>query len=264
MENSALKSAPSKNGKSPETSQHERVVELLSEFYAVVGNAPETVGALNAMAYDLMNTERATYDQIRIALGECKRCKFPVRLPHIIEQLELLDGRPEPEAAWAMCPKSEEQSVVWTEEIAKAFGASSGLDDVSGRMAFKEAYVSAVKEARRAHRPIKWMVSLGYDKADRVRAVAQAVTEGKMLSDHALELVGDRREELLMALPTAVTKALPGEVRKISRLTGLHRAVAEFAAEKGMGLEPDRFPNGNPRLNIALVQARALAGKERQ
>lgn len=261
MENRASKPAPNRSAKSPDSTQHERVVDLLTEFYAVMGNAPETVGAINAMAHALLVQEQASELQIGRALYDCRRCKFPVRLPHILEQLEAQDGRPDPEQAWAICPTSEEQSVVWTEDVALAFGTVRAMgDSVAARMAFKEAYVAEVRNARRAHLPVRWKVSLGFDKADRVRAVAQAVTQGKMLTEHALQLIGDQENELLLALPPQVTKALPGEVRRdISKLTGLHRVVAEFAEAKGM--EDTRFPNGNPKLNVALVQARALGEK---
>src|SRR3954471_14602188 len=99
-------------------------------------------------------------------------------------------------------------------------------------MAFKEEYQELVAEDRRKHIPVRWGVTLGDNKADRVRAVAKAVTEGKLLSEHALQLIGEQREEFLLALPQQVLKALPGEVREkrdISKLTGLPRAVAEFA-----------------------------------
>lgn len=238
------------------------MVDLLTEFYAVMGNAPETIGAINAMAHALLVQEQATEAHIGRALYECRRCKFPVRLPHILEQIEAMDERPDPEQAWSMCPKSDDVSVVWTEEIAIAFGTVREMDDlVAARMAFREAYAAEVRKARKNHVRVHWKVSLGYDKADRVRAVAQAVVERKMLSEHALQLLADQREELLLALPAQVVKALPGEVREISRLTGLHRAVAEFAEAKGLDLGEKRFPNGNPKLNMALVQARALTGR---
>src|SRR4051812_43845788 len=93
MEKPPSRNAPDRSAKSPSNTPHERVVEELTDFYAVMGNAPEAVGAVNVMARALLVQHQATEEQITRALFECRRSKFPVRLPHILEQLEAMDGR---------------------------------------------------------------------------------------------------------------------------------------------------------------------------
>src|SRR5580698_7199183 len=61
-----------------------------------------------------------------------------------LEKLAVNDGRPGVEEAWAMCPKTEDVSAVWTAEIADAFGACRLVladgDAIAARMIFKERY----------------------------------------------------------------------------------------------------------------------------
>jgi hypothetical protein len=74
-------------------------VTLLTNFYAAMGNAPDTVGAMNAMAGALAE-EGATVEQVAEALRECRKVEFPVRLPHIVNRLP---GRgPKQQASEAM------------------------------------------------------------------------------------------------------------------------------------------------------------------
>jgi hypothetical protein len=116
------------------------------------------------------------------------------------------DGRPGVETAWAMCPRTEERSVVWTEEMAQAFGLCRNLlqsgDEIGARMVFKEQYPGLVGAARIAHLPVRWIASLGWDPGDRVRALREAVENKRLPAAHAFGLLGaEGRVELLRALP---------------------------------------------------------------
>lgn len=209
---------------------------MLSEFYAKMGNPPEMTGALSLMANDLLK-EGISLDQIRESLRRCSmECVFPVRLPHIFQRVPgfgVNDGRPDPETAWAMCPKSDEQSVVWTDEMAVAFEGARKLlidgdaarnksqanhnpESIAARMAFKEAYQVEVYKARAERRPIHWTASLGWNKADRVRALSEAVVAKRLRAEHAMELAGGQFEEMRLALPAPDRQRLQltGEVRK--------------------------------------------------
>ena len=75
--------------------------------------------------------------------------------PHdVIERIEGDDGRPGAEVAWssALRAHDEHESVLWTDEIASAFGAAKVLldagDKVGARMAFKERYERRIRQAR--------------------------------------------------------------------------------------------------------------------
>lgn len=91
-----------------------------------------------------------------------------------------------------MIPKGEGASVVWTAEMAKAFGVAAPLmdsDEIAARMAFKEAYGKAVSEARNMGTPTKWTPSLGQDAWGRESVLKEAVALGRLKADHVARLL---------------------------------------------------------------------------
>src|SRR3990167_3921379 len=121
--------------------------------------------------------------------GHIKTAKFMPTVSELLDVLRELDGRPSPEEAWSDVARSlndEGVTIVWTEEMAAAFGVALGLqnDKIAARMAFKESYVKAVKEARRLGKPVKWMPSLGHDAMGRDGPLLKAVSDGKLLPVH--------------------------------------------------------------------------------
>jgi hypothetical protein len=127
------------------------------------------------------------------------------------------DGRPGVEVAWAMCPKTEEQSVVWTDEMAQAFGLARKLlgdgDEIGARMTFKEQYSSLVSAARAARIPVRWTPCLGWDVNGRVAPLSEAVEKKRISAEHAFRLLGlEGRAELLRTLPAPERKLLTGSV----------------------------------------------------
>ena len=58
-------------------------------------------------------------------LGALRRCRREVRglltVQDVVSRID--DGRPGPDEAWAQIPRDEAASVVWTDEMAEAFGA---------------------------------------------------------------------------------------------------------------------------------------------
>ena len=148
--------------------------------------------------------------QIAVALDRMLREVEWVTFKAIIERVP--DGRPEPEEAWALCPKTEEASIVWTDEMATAFGVARSLlldgNPIAARMAFLEKYESEVTAARLELRPVSWRTSLGSDKTDRIRALAEAVAAGRIPAEHALSLVGEQADALRLALPEIERKRM--------------------------------------------------------
>lgn len=128
-------------------------------------------------------------------LASLARCRKEVRgiltVQDVISRLE--DGRPGPEEAWAMLPRDERSSVVWTEEMAAAFGVVAGMiaagEEVAARMAFKEAYLRAVGEARNACIHVKWTPSLGHDPAGRESVLMEAARKGRLPIAHVQALI---------------------------------------------------------------------------
>lgn len=138
------------------------------------------------------------------ALTRCrKEVKGFLTIADVISRID--DGRPGAEEAWAMIPRDEATSVVWTEEMAQAYGKASPLldegDKIGARMAFKEAYAKLVAEARDRKKPPKWTPSLGDDVNGRQLALIDAVRAGRMGIDHAANLLAgqpDLQQGLLL------------------------------------------------------------------
>jgi hypothetical protein len=131
--------------------------------------------------------------QVLAALARCRKelRAFPT-LADILARIS--DGRPGPEEAWAMLPKDESSSAVWTEEMAEAFATARGLlatDEVAARMAFREKYAALLADARAARRPARWTASLGHDAKGREAAVTEAVQKGRIGADEARALLPD-------------------------------------------------------------------------
>lgn len=138
--------------------------------------------ALAMMADDL---RQYALDDVRSALAQCRR-EGRMTLAGIIDRLKGADKRPGPEEAWAQCLPAidERETVVWTNEMQDAFSAARTLldagDKIGARMAFKESYERMVSEARAAHRPAQWMVSLGWDVAKRAGPIREALQMGRL------------------------------------------------------------------------------------
>jgi hypothetical protein len=215
--------------------------EMLVKAYVVMGRNVPDAAVIHAIS-DQLTTE-FTDEQIAASLDRVMReCEW-LTLKAIIERIPgrgTDDGRPEPETAWAMCPKSEDASVVWTQEMAAAHGiAKTLLDDgdaIAARMAFRETYVSEVSRARREGRPARWEVSLGFDKDGRVPVLAEAVEKGRISEKHALALVGDQAIELQKALPASKVPQLAGEVKEVvaKMPAGIRSAFAALVKQKAM------------------------------
>lgn len=161
----------------------------------------EVVGhELSVMAAEAMARELAGVDPSALVHG-LRRCQRELRgkltLAAVLDRLP--GGHPGAEEAWAMCPRDESASVVWTTEIANAFGAARPLleqgDQVAARMAFREAYEREVAESREAGR-VEWWASLGHDVAGRSEALATAVERGRLPASHAKMLLGDNLDGL--------------------------------------------------------------------
>ena len=125
------------------------------------------------------------------ALGKCRReVRGMLTIAEVVSRLD--DGRPGAEEAWSLMPFDEAQSVVWSDEMSRAFGVCGPLlavgDRVAARMAFKETYTRLVSEAREGGVPVKWSPSLGHDPRGREAALLAAVDRGQITLEHAREL----------------------------------------------------------------------------
>lgn len=145
--------------------------------------------AARVMAADL---SRYPEQQVIVALTRCRReLKGRLTINDVVTRLD--DGRPGVEEAWAMLPKDERATVVWTAEMAAANGVVGPLiaegDLIAARMAFKETYVAAVQRARDAGVPVKWEPCLGHDPYGREGPLLAAAKEGKLTASHVAGLL---------------------------------------------------------------------------
>lgn len=119
--------------------------------------------------------------------------KFAPKPADVIGKLQGMDGRPGAEEAWSMIPRYETASVVWTDEMAQAYGVALPLlnegDAVAARMAFIEQYRRLVQKARDGLVPVKWMPSLGTDANGREAALMDAVDKGRLNAEHVAGLL---------------------------------------------------------------------------
>lgn len=128
------------------------------------------------------------------ALTRCRKELRKITLADILERIP--GGHPKAEEAWAMVSqvmKNEHASIIWTDEMAEAYGVASRLGDdmVAARMAFKETYTSAVNKARANQPQPNWKISLGYDQQGRQSIVDEAVTKGLITQAQGMKLLPD-------------------------------------------------------------------------
>ena len=176
---------------------------------AIAVTAELTGTELSPVAAKVMAQDLAQYPerQILTALLKCRReLGRPMTLHDVISRID--DGRPGPEEAWAMTPKDEVGSVVWTREMAEAFGIAYPLMDspIQARMAFLEAYKKRCQYARDNSISVKWEPSLGHDQAGREQVLLEAYEKGRLTAQHvAMLLPGtDVQKRLENGQPTGV------------------------------------------------------------
>lgn len=183
---------------------------------------------LSEPAARLLLQDLSKFDEraVLTALSKCRReLKGRLTLAEVITRID--DGRPGPEEAWALLPRDEESSVVWTQEMVDAWAICRSMmqegEMVPARMAFKEAYLRLVAEARDAGVKVRWIPSLGHDKADREAVVRRAVELGRLTNEHAKALLpapadaGPIAELLLTGSVVPLLQAQPKSASEIAK-----------------------------------------------
>jgi len=181
---------------------------MSEELIKTLGVVAEVMGhELSPNAARMMIAELSQYNEpmVLAALRRCAReCKYKLSLADIISRLD--DGRPGAEEAWSMLPKQECDTVVWTNEMAVAYGVAAPLielgDLVAARMAFKESYAKQLTQAQTDGVPVKWLTSLGHDPHGRAGPVRAAVVAGKISLLSAVTLVHELEDDEELKLIT--------------------------------------------------------------
>lgn len=165
-----------------------KVVQAIAVTAELCGRTFSSAAA-EVFCHDLEGFEDAA---ILKALARCrKEVRGALTVQDVVSRVD--DGRPGPEEAWAMLPRDEETSVVWTSEMAGAWGLVRHMieagEEVPARMAFKEIYVKAVTDARDKRVPPTWLPCLGHDQHGREAALNQAVELGRLPAAHVAALL---------------------------------------------------------------------------
>lgn len=166
----------------------EKLLKAIAVTAELTGTQLSTPAA-RVMAEDL---SRYPEGQVLGALNRCRReLKGRMSPADVISRLD--DGRPGPEEAWAMIPRYESGTVVWSDEMREAYAAAAPLvaEDnlIVGRMAFLERYRTLVSAARDAGKPVNWQPSLGWDVRGREGVLIEAVEKGRLSAQHVAGLL---------------------------------------------------------------------------
>ena len=205
------------------------------ELIKAVGVTAELCGrTFSDAAAEVFVNDLSAYPEEAVmrALNRCrKEVRGVLTTADVISRID--DGRPGVEQAWASIPSDELQSIVWTTEMAEAYGCCAALiasgDKVGARMAFKEVYVKLVTQARELGTPVQWLASLGGDLESRKRVLLAAVEEGKLTHELAYEACPQLPPPKRAELPPP-----PGWERKAAKVK---RDLAELANRMRPGLE---------------------------
>ena len=215
----------------------------LIQAIAVTAELTSTVmsdAAVAVMAEDLLAYPEAA---VLSALSRCRReLTGRLSLAAVLERLEEGDGRPSSDEAWAIAiaAADEAETVVWTMEMAHAFGIAKPIldarDKVGARMAFREAYDRLVREARAAKTPCGWSVSLGSDTQRRSVAITAAADAGRLTQQSAQALLPPSEATgVVVALLSGDAKALAayaGDETARRRIEMAHAELRRLDAEK--------------------------------
>lgn len=146
-------------------------------------------------------------------------------------------GRPSADEAWAIALQAsdERETVVWTDEIAEAFGVAQEIldagDKIGARMAFKAAYEKAAQGVRK----VKWIVSIGYDQEKRASAITEAVDKGLLTSQQARKYLPapeiTPEGHAIAGLLTGKVTHLPGNSEAKRRIEEIRKALGRIGNE---------------------------------
>ena len=111
-------------------------------------------------------------------------------LQAVISRIDMNDGRPLPEEAWATVSFDEADTNIMTKEMEAAFWAAfnahrSGASQSQARLVFIEKYNEELAAARAAQVPVRWVVSAGHNKQNLSHAISTALMEGRITPEIA-------------------------------------------------------------------------------
>ncbi|MDD2711323.1 MAG: hypothetical protein PHU77_00245 [Simplicispira sp.] len=206
----------------------------------IIGTAELLGQEIKPTAADMLADDLSSYPRPVLAAALSRvRTEHTGRLTPkaIIDRIDEAMGRPGANEAWAVAVTAmdENNTVVWTDEMAQAWGMAQSIagggDMVGARMAFISAYERLVRTAREERRMPSVTVSVGWDADGRTAAVEKAVQLGYMPADQAQQYLpapaaapGFNAVALLTGRMEPAAEA-PPEIRE--RLAQLREELAE-------------------------------------
>ena len=141
-----------------------------------------TPAAISSIFDDFESFE---FEQVDAALKHYRKtAKFAPTAFDIITLLSSANKRLTADEAWSRLPKSERDTVVWSEEMAGAYAIIYDLlvdgDKIAARMAFKGAYDRLCNESVLMQKPLAITVSIGYDKNLIEPTLQRAIESGQI------------------------------------------------------------------------------------
>lgn len=218
------------------------------ELIQAIAATAELCGAkLSEAAAMMLVQDLAQYPEGHVlqALSRVRKSgkRFSVGL--VIEEIDQNDGRPGADAAWAMLPRSENQTVVWTQEMQAAWGVAAPLmedgDRFGARRAFVEEYERLVDKAREAGLSPRWEASLGLDPNGREAAIRDAAQKGLLPARHMPNLLPapDMTKSPIAAIAFGAAKPMLEHDKPMDRekaIAALQRLRDELNSGKGKKL----------------------------
>ena len=171
------------------------MAKITDEFLAVIGGLLELYG--QQASTTKVNIYWSTVGQYPIeslrkaANAWVRKSEFMPKPADLIKFMGGAGNHLSPDEAWsiAILASDETNTVVWTNEIAKAWSQADIVycngDKIGARRTFIEAYERLVNESMMYCRPIEFFVSLGNDKSRRVDAINHAVFTGLLTQERA-------------------------------------------------------------------------------
>lgn len=137
-----------------------------------------------SMAFDLLK-----HQSLANVLGGLRaHCQDPVKgqfgpkPADILYQIERrMPQRVGADEAWTMLPRSESDTVVWTDEMAEAYGISKHEHEgTASRMAFRAAYDRICERNKLSKIQPKWIVSIGWGDSRKAEVLREAIKLGRI------------------------------------------------------------------------------------
>lgn len=223
-----------------------RLARALSATAEVMGMVLKPA-SIALMVEDL---SRHPIDRVLFALSQVRAdrsSKFT--LGNILERVDPGGGFLAANEAWTIALQAEDErnSVVWTEEIQKAWHvaepAIASGDKVAARMAFIAAYERLSNESRMVGKRPYVFLSRGYDSSTNATAIQKALTAGLISDEHS----------------DAMRRVSGAEMARIGGTGNGIAGLIEGIVEKAMSSEDSPIMQEKLRELIGLLKSDAKA-----